>query len=626
MGRPTEVIEPESGTTTYSYVLNSTGFKVTRKRPKANQASPSTLTTTNTQYDLFGRIVSVSYDDLTTPTKNFIYDATTEWGVTLQNPKGRLVNAYAGSTAPGNAGSIFSYDKMGRPTLIGECTPSNCGTGNFTVTAAYDWEGNMTQYVDAFGPTYTYTYTRTSELNSITSNWNDSNHPPHLLSNTTFGPFGPLTWTLGNGVTGSRSYDSMGRVISGSVVCQASGLSCTQGSTLYSFSSGGWNGTYLTASSDSVAGQNSSYSYDDFGRLSKTTMTAASYTYTYDRYGNRWNQTKTAGTGPSSQSLTFNTANNEVSGSGYTYDAAGNMTNDGFHSYTYDAEGNVTQVDGGAGNGGATYTYDALNRRVRTDNGSSSYEFIFDPQGRHSSEYYVQGPYEQEGFTYWGAAPLSFYFNGTTQFDHQDWLGIERARTDMHGNEGTYFSFPFGDGYSFTGSDWNPYHFAGLDQDNTSNEHAQFREYSNLAGRWFSPDPYEGSYDPTNPQTFNRYAYVQNSPLSFVDQTGLFRIGPGECDASVMLCPSGSSGSWLWASNWQEFFVIPDPYAPDDPQGSMQWEDLGQYVFIPTSGTLPGSMGQTGQVPQIMRRRKCSNTITAWTRLTTRRTGSSTPF
>jgi hypothetical protein len=35
-------------------------------------------------------------------------------------------------------------------------------------------------------------------------------------------------------------------------------------------------------------------------------------------------------------------------------------------------------------------------------------------------------------------------------------------------------------------------------------EHAQFRQYSFLQGRWLAPDPYMGSYDPTNPQSMNR--------------------------------------------------------------------------------------------------------------------------
>jgi hypothetical protein len=35
-----------------------------------------------------------------------------------------------------------------------------------------------------------------------------------------------------------------------------------------------------------------------------------------------------------------------------------------------------------------------------------------------------------------------------------------------------------------------------------------------------SPDPYDGSYDASNPQSFNRYAYVLNSPLAFTDPNG----------------------------------------------------------------------------------------------------------
>ncbi|HEV2837008.1 MAG TPA: RHS repeat-associated core domain-containing protein, partial [Pyrinomonadaceae bacterium] len=45
------------------------------------------------------------------------------------------------------------------------------------------------------------------------------------------------------------------------------------------------------------------------------------------------------------------------------------------------------------------------------------------------------------------------------------------------------------------------------------------------AGKWHrftQPDPYDGAYDLTDPQSFNRYAYVQNDPVNFVDPTGLF--------------------------------------------------------------------------------------------------------
>jgi hypothetical protein len=36
-----------------------------------------------------------------------------------------------------------------------------------------------------------------------------------------------------------------------------------------------------------------------------------------------------------------------------------------------------------------------------------------------------------------------------------------------------------------------------------------------------SPDPYYGSYDQSNPQSMDRYAYVSSSPLTFTDPSGL---------------------------------------------------------------------------------------------------------
>jgi RHS repeat-associated protein len=62
--------------------------------------------------------------------------------------------------------------------------------------------------------------------------------------------------------------------------------------------------------------------------------------------------------------------------------------------------------------------------------------------------------------------------------------------------------------------------FAGM-PDSPSGNHAQFRDYSNVTGRWLQPDPYDGSYDLSYPQTLNRYAYVGNNPLGYTDPTGL---------------------------------------------------------------------------------------------------------
>jgi RHS repeat-associated protein len=109
------------------------------------------------------------------------------------------------------------------------------------------------------------------------------------------------------------------------------------------------------------------------------------------------------------------------------------------------------------------------------------------------------------------------------------WLGTERLRTSYNGGvEASFTSLPWGDGQSAAGGDADANHYALLDHDTESDtDHAQFRQYSNLQGRFLSPDPYDGSYDLSNPQSLNRYVYAQNSPLGFVDPSGENEIGVG---------------------------------------------------------------------------------------------------
>jgi hypothetical protein len=91
---------------------------------------------------------------------------------------------------------------------------------------------------------------------------------------------------------------------------------------------------------DSVMGT-WTYSYDDFNRLTSGTAAAGAddglvLVWSYDRYGNRWTQTA-SGSGNATAvqpSLTFSGNNNRIDG--FTYDAAGNLLNDGRNSYTYD--------------------------------------------------------------------------------------------------------------------------------------------------------------------------------------------------------------------------------------------------------------------------------------------------
>jgi RHS repeat-associated protein len=87
--------------------------------------------------------------------------------------------------------------------------------------------------------------------------------------------------------------------------------------------------------------------------------------------------------------------------------------------------------------------------------------------------------------------------------------------------------YPFGQEQSPT-TDPNHYRFAGLERDGeTGLDHATFRQYSSTQGRWLAPDPYLGSMNLADPQSFNRYSYVANSPLTGIDPTGLKSEGPG---------------------------------------------------------------------------------------------------
>jgi len=291
-----------------------------------------------------------------------------------------------------------------------------------------------------------------------------------------------------------------------------------------------------------------------------------------------------AGTGTAPQpSNTFNTSTNQITSSGYTYDAAGNMTNDGLHTYTYDAEGNITKVDSGTT---ALYNYDALNHRFRTYASGATTEFVFNQNGQRVSVWNATTKTVERDQYYWGGKPVAFTASGATHFQHQDYLGTERMRTTYSGAmESAFTSLPFGDGYAASGSDLDPYHYAQLDYDSESNtSHAQFRQYSSTQGRWLRPDPYYGSYVFTNPQSLNRYAYTNNNPLSATDPSGLDDQDDGPCDDDSSCVPfycdsgycgggdeSGDYGNSPYTSTPQFTFTAdtgaPWCYGDTDPSG-----------------------------------------------------------
>lgn len=90
--------------------------------------------------------------------------------------------------------------------------------------------------------------------------------------------------------------------------------------------------------------------------------------------------------------------------------------------------------------------------------------------------------------------------------------------------------------------------YTGYEKDGESGlDFAQARYYNSTHGRFTSVDPLTASASIKNPQTFNRYSYVLNSPYKYTDPLGLlpsswnthYGGGGGFCSASQSSCEEG---------------------------------------------------------------------------------------
>lgn len=525
VGREYFTLEPERGSTQYGYSYNSTGLSVTRTRGAANVltsvAAQTTITTV--QYDSLGRPISTVYSD-GTPSRIYEYDSvSTGWAQNQTNLVGRMSDYLV----TGSSATIFSYDPVGRISFTGQCVPSGCSSraNDKYTNYSYDYQGNTTQISGTGVPTLSYTYSLANEMTSLTSSQSDTRHKPSILSGVQNGPYGPLTYSFGNGLTGVRGYDLQGRLNSLSVCAQTTSVNCSGGTQLYN-NTVTFSGVRVSSLCDTVTGSCLTLGYDDLNRLSSANSSsgaALAANWTYDRYGNRWSQSVSQG--GTNTSLSFN-SNNQIVGD--TYDQAGNLVNDGVHSYTYDAEGNITQVDGGST---SRYTYDAGNHRIREDVGSSFYEFLLNNAGQVASVWNgAPSNALVDQNMYWDRNVIAYSGSFETQWAYQDYIGTERmVRSYTGALDATFSSLPYGDSAQTSGTDAEPFHFAGLDRDPQSNlDSAQFRSYGSSQGRWYSPDPLEDSLNPSDPQSFNRYSYASGSPLSYADPLGLYTLPPNQ--------------------------------------------------------------------------------------------------
>jgi RHS repeat-associated protein len=380
MSRLLTAHNPESGTISYGY--DAAGNLLSKTAPSPNQAGTAT-TTTNYGYDALNRLTQKSYTDGVTPTVNLLYDTSFNWGVTQSNLIGRLAEIYVNSTnTTGN--QIFSYDNLGRVTLNNQCTPSNCGSGNYSVTATYDLANNLMSLTYPSGRVVTYSYNSGNLLDQVQfTQWNGSApsggaYTYWSASDTTFYANGvPKSFTLGNGVTESTVLNKRFQLQEETVSNPA----------IYNFADHVYNygtqnnGNVLSVTNQLNSSRTQTFGYDSLNRLNSATESRWGLAFVDDAWGNRLQQNLTAGSAGAIQ-ITVD-GNNHIQGAPanctaanmYCYDAAGNLLHDNLnHQYVFDGENRITQVDSGA----TKYTYTSDGMRVRKDvSGSDSTEYLY---------------------------------------------------------------------------------------------------------------------------------------------------------------------------------------------------------------------------------------------------------
>ncbi|MDO8301793.1 MAG: RHS repeat-associated core domain-containing protein [Sedimentisphaerales bacterium] len=226
-----------------------------------------------------------------------------------------------------------------------------------------------------------------------------------------------------------------------------------------------------------------------------------------------------------------------VSSVAYSYDASGNLTNDGTWKYTYDIENRLTEVKNQSDSTIATYAYDYLGKRISKTVSGTTTKYVYDGDqiiaeynGSTLLRKYVYGLFIDE--------PVCMIIPTGTQagtyYYHFDGLGsvvaltdssgaiVEKYRYDVFGN--TTILSP-SDQTRTTSNYANRFMFTGREYDTeTDNYSYRARYYRPSLGRFLQTDPIRYK----DGQNF--YVYVKNNPIMAVDPFGLL-AWPG--------CPSG---------------------------------------------------------------------------------------
>jgi RHS repeat-associated protein len=511
------------------------------------QGLPTTMTdargvSTQFQYDNLNRAFKVTYSD-GTPSANSYYD---QQRTGYQLNKGHLTTVTTAAVAASDplpaipaTSQSYDYDLMGRIAHQQQVI----GSQSYTLSYGYNLGGELTSETYPSGRVVSYGYNDAAGLNSVISGTKtyasqfDYSSAQGLLKSV----------TLGNGAVESYDYNNRLQLNSINLAKDNNTLQRYE----YKYGAVQADGSVDESKNNGQLGRiegfigttkqwQQRFSYDSLGRLSQASEYRGdngqqSYlnNYNYDAFGNRYQ--KAASNPANNNPLAFtpvedtdiNQATNRFTFSQITYDNAGNLTTDNkftARQYTYDANNRQRTATRSDGVGG-TYTsvYDGAGQRVATINNGVTNYLVYDAGGKLVAEY------GQTASTN-GTSYIFADHQGSTRVvmgkDAAGQMTLSRHDYEPFGSE-----LQAGVGLrtstqGYGASDSARQKYAGMETDDGSSlEHTLWRKYDAQSGRWTSPDPYGGSMTIASPQSFNRYAYVNNDPINHVDPTGLMMAG-----------------------------------------------------------------------------------------------------
>jgi len=511
--RLTGATNPESGTVSYGYDANGNLTSKTDAR---------SITTTYI-YDGLDRLTTRSYSD-GTPTVTYTYDSAS-----VTNSKGRLTSVSSSVSST----NYTAYDALGRITAANQVTDGQ----TYVMSYGYNLAGGRTSMTYPSGRVITTGYDEAGRLAGVRDQSSGIYYAGGASTDTTnrvqYAAHGAVSvMKLGNGLWEHTNFNT--RLQPTEIGLGTSGISTSVVGLTYNYGTTNNNSNVLSVSyAGGGLNYTQSFGYDPLNRLTSASESGSAWSQTnaYDRYGNRQ-----IDYGGGNYNLTFSSSTNRITTSGYSYDSAGNLTNDPVHSYGFDAENKIKSVDGVSD----VYRYDGDGNRVRKNFTSGDKLRLVYSDGRLIAEYDLSNGSLKKEYIY-SAKGLLATVEPTigTRYTTSDSLSSPRVVTDSSaGVVSRHDYLPFGEeigagvggrttGMGFNAIDGLRQKFTRYERDTeTGLDYAGARYHSPTQGRFTSIDPVMVSARPTNPQGWNRYSYVLNRPTSLVDPSGAISERP----------------------------------------------------------------------------------------------------